>query len=170
MRNLQFFVVKEHNSRSLFSTVVPRKGVSESDVAVSFYQQCIAELGYSFTPIKVKNDQEPAIKAVIDKLLAVRPAQTIVQESPVGASASNGSIENAISCLEDQIRVDRLSLEHNFAHRVPIGHPIFTWLVRHSGFLHRRFQIGHDGMSAYQRIHHKPYDRALMAFGEIFIL
>jgi len=99
---LTIFVVKEHNSRSLFSTVVPRKGVSESDVAVSFYQQCIAELGYSFTPIKVKNDQEPAIKAVIDKLLAVRPAQTIVQESPVGASASNGSIENAISCLEDR--------------------------------------------------------------------
>ena len=61
------FVVKEHNSRSLFSTVVPRKGVSETDVAVSFYQRCITELGYSFTPIKVKSDQEPAIKAVIDR-------------------------------------------------------------------------------------------------------
>ena len=90
---LTLYVVKEHTTKSIFVTVVPRKGVSETEVAIAYMLDCIHELGHTNTPIIIKNDQEPAIKAVIDAVCQQRKAQTILEESPKGSSASNGVVE-----------------------------------------------------------------------------
>ena len=58
---LTLFIVKEHKSKHVFSTVVPRKGSSETTVAIEFYLECVAELGFQSTTIYTKNDQEPAL-------------------------------------------------------------------------------------------------------------
>ena len=41
------YVVKEYTSKSIWSTVVPRTCLSETDVAVNVMLDCIAELGYT---------------------------------------------------------------------------------------------------------------------------
>ena len=114
-------------------------------------------MGYAHSKINVKNDQEPAIVAVTDELKRRRVAQTISVESPVGSSASNGSIEGAISQIDATIRVNRMALEQRMLTKLPLDHPIIPWLVNHCSFVLQRCLIGHDGMSSYQRIHHKPY-------------
>ena len=106
--------------------------------------RAIQECGYSSVPVCLKNDQEPSIKAVVEHVREQRSAQTLVEESPVGSSQSNGSIESAICEVEAQIRTGRLALETNFRVKIPIHHPIIPWLVKHSGYLLNRFLIGHD--------------------------
>ena len=97
---LKLFTVKEKKSKTLSATVVPSKGVTESSAAVDFMVDCIADIGYAHSTIRIQSDQEPAIVAVVNELVRSRPAQTLVQESPVGSSASNGSVESAISEID----------------------------------------------------------------------
>ena len=162
---LTIFVVKEHNSKNTFATVVPHKGVSDEH-SMHFFFRAIMECGYTFSPICIKSDQEPAIKAVIDKVREQRAAQTLIEESPIGSSASNGSIEAAIGQVEAQIRVIRLALENNFMVKIPVMHPVMPWLVAHACFLLNRFMIGHDGMSAYQRLRKKPFNKPIVELAE----
>ena len=114
------FVIKEHKSKFVFTTVVPRKGVSETTVAVDYFLDCAAELGYSNTTIYLMNDQEPALKAVIDGVILVRSAPTLIQESPVGSSQSNGSAENSVSISERGVRKLRIALETRYKCRLPL--------------------------------------------------
>ena len=163
---LTVFVVKERRSKNIFTTVVPQKGIDPQSFAVQFFLQSIGEFGCNNVPIYVNNDQEPALKAVIEKVIAQRTAQTFKQESPVGSSQSNGSIESAVAESEAQIRTGRLAMEHNYMHRIPINHQVVPWLVRHSGFCLSRFLIGHDGQSPYQRIRGRPFKSEILEFGE----
>ena len=62
---ITLFVIKERKSNNIFVTVVPRKGLSETEFAIEFMLDCIAELGYAHHTIYLKNDQEPALQSVI---------------------------------------------------------------------------------------------------------
>jgi len=166
IEKVTIFVVKEHDSKSIFMTVVPTKGISQSEWTAEFYMQCIKEIGYSTTPISIKRDHEPAIEAVNQQVIANRTAQTLIEHSPVGSSQSNGSIENAVAEAEGQIRTGRLALEQNYGVRIPINHPIIPWLVMYAGFALRCYLVGRDGKTAYQRIRGKRFDRELGEFGE----
>ena len=166
-KRLTVLVIKEHNSKSLFGCVVPHKGITQTDANVNFFLECIDELGNAATNIVIKNDQEPSIVAVINMVKEKRAkAATIIDESPVGSSASNGSIENGVGEYEAQIRVCRLALEQRLGIQIPIHHDIVPWMVRHCGFLLQRYLVGHDGMTAYRRIRHRDYDSDAIEFGE----
>ena len=62
---LTLYIVKEYRSKSIVSIVLPRKGISETEVAINFMLDCIAELGFTGHIIYLKNDQEPAIQFVM---------------------------------------------------------------------------------------------------------
>ena len=93
---ITIYVVKEVQTTYIFfSTVVPKKGIQIS-VSALFLLESIELMGHSNTPISIKTDQEPAIVAVNKLVIDRRQAQTIYEESPVGSSQSNGSVENAV--------------------------------------------------------------------------
>ena len=163
---ITLYIVKESKSKSIFSTVVPRKGVSENELAVTFMLDCIAELGYAHHTVYLKNDQEPAIQSVIQGVVQGRSAPTLLEESPVGSSQSNGSAENAVSCSERGIRKLRIALEDQYKLKIPLEHNIIPWLVQHAGFAYNRFQVGHDGKTPYSRIRGRSFDKSLCEFGE----
>ena len=71
-----------------------------------------------------------------------RDKQTLIEHSPVGDSASNGSVENAVRKVEGQIRVLKLLVESNYKVKLQIDHCIFPWLVECAGFCINRFEIG----------------------------
>ena len=158
--------VKEAKPKSIFSTVVPRKGISETDVAITFILDCVADLGLAHHTVYLKNDQEPAIQSVIQGVVRGRVAPTVLEESPVGSSQSNGSIEGAVGEAEAQIRTARLALEQNYLHKIPIDHAIVPWMVKHCSFALNRFLIGSDGKSAYERIRGRPFKSDVLEFGE----
>ena len=73
---LTIYVVRERKSKSTFATVVPRKGASETSVAIDFVLDCIAELGFANHKIYLKTDQEPAIQSVIQGVISARSTHT----------------------------------------------------------------------------------------------
>ena len=55
--------------------------------------------------IIVKNDQEPSIQFLINDFVKAREdGQTVLEESPVKSSGSNGIIERGVQGVEGQIR------------------------------------------------------------------
>ena len=77
---ITLYIVRESKSKPLFATQVPRKGHSETEVALGFLLDCISELGYGNSEIIVESDQEPAIKTVIDMVAQHRTnAETLLE-------------------------------------------------------------------------------------------
>ena len=162
---ITIFVLKECNSRSLFACVCPTKG-TECTVAANLYLDAIQELGYKHCTIQYKNDQEPALMAVVDIVSKSRVAATLPENSPVGSSASNGAAENAVDLVKGLIRRGRLAVEHRFVSKLPLKHMSVPWLVQHVCFCHNRFSVGKDGKTPYSRSRGKDFDKALVEFGE----
>merc|ERR1711879_1035044 len=105
---------------------------------------CIAELGLAHHTSYLNNDQGLALQSVIQGVINGRAAPTLLEESPVGSSRSNGDIEGAVSTAERGIRRLRLALESNYKVKVPLDHSVVPWLVLHAGFVHNRFQVDDD--------------------------
>ena len=76
----------------------------------------ISECGDLKGDILIKTDQEAAIKYLAKDIVLERGnepgCRTIVEESPVGSSGSNGVVERAVQSVEGQIRALKLALEN----------------------------------------------------------
>ena len=59
---------------------------------------------------KVSEDTKEEMKNMIDGIGTEMACQVVQQHSPVGASAANGAIENAIQRVQGQIRAIKLDL------------------------------------------------------------
>ena len=103
--------------------------------------------------LTLKSDQEPAI---VDLLRAVAKLRgnnrTNLENSPVGDSAGNGFIENAVQRVEKLLRVHKLDLERRLGEKLSVKHPIFAWLVEHIADVLNKYWIGTDGKTPYQRM------------------
>ena len=89
---MPIFVIKDENSKRVSSHVVPEKGRDPHAIKVLRHE--IEILGYK--KIILKSDQVPAIMALKESVKRERDEDIVMEESPVGESASNGSIENAV--------------------------------------------------------------------------
>ena len=91
---------RERVTGMYFATAVPTK-CSIGRFAVDKALDHIRELGDHEGRILVKTDQEPAIQTWVKDLVAARAeGRTIVEESPVKSSGSNGRVERAVQTLE----------------------------------------------------------------------
>ena len=77
----------------------------------------------------IKSDQEPAVKRLVKDLVRARAeGKSVVEESPVGSSGSNGVVERAMQAVEVQIRVILLALEARLGTMVAATEPIVTYI------------------------------------------
>ena len=60
---------------------------------------------------------------------------TGVENSKVGDSDSNGTIERAVQDVEQQVRVLRAALEARINRRVRINEAVVPWMIRHAACL-----------------------------------
>ena len=75
------------------ATQVPRNGTAGS-FAKNRLMAFLREIGYEYSPVILKSDGEPAVKAVVYEVALARGAmRTINEESPKGSSGSNGIVE-----------------------------------------------------------------------------
>ena len=142
---------REKVTGAYFATAVPRKG-STGRFAVDKALDYLHEVGDRGARVIVKTDQEPAIKTwTRDFCEAREDSRTIVEESPVKSSGSNGRAERAVQTIEGQIRVLLLSLERNWGFQIDAREPILTYLPEYAAYLLNRLEIGKDGETAYER-------------------
>ena len=76
---------------------------------------------------------------------------------------SNGSAERGVKLVKGQLLVLKSSLETKIGCRVPITHPLLTWLVSHPADV-RTFRIRDrmSGKSAYHVAKGKPFGTKLL--------
>ena len=167
-KTIPIAAVKERVSGMLMASVVPTKTTGRyiSKRILAFLQ----EVGCEYGDLVVKSDQEEAIKSVVSEVGKLRAAggggKFIVENSPVGSSASNGIIERGIQSIEGQVRVLMDALEDRWKLRIPIDHPIICFLVEYAAFLLNRFEVGRDGMTSYERCKGKKANTLGIEFGE----
>jgi len=138
-------VAKERSSRMVLSEVIPRKG-TVGKFASTRIVAFIRELGYGSSPIIVKSDQEPAVTALVNDIVKYRaPAQTVLEQIPVGSSGSNGIIGRGVQSFEMMMRVLKDALEFKWKVEIPDDHPVLAWMVGYSSFLLNWFEVGSDG-------------------------
>jgi len=134
-----------------FATAVPTKGASgkfATDKCLDF----IEEVGDSNGKIIIKNDQEPSMQFVIKDLVEAREeGRSILEESPVKSSGSNGIVERSIQGIEGHIRAIFLALCERLNGKLDSRDRIVMFIPEYAAYLLNRLEIGHDGKTAYER-------------------
>ena len=162
------FVLRDHSTRITFAHVCEGKGIVDaeySDYLRNAVLKDISSMGHS--KIVLKTDGEPACKALQEHIKTSRDATTILENSPVGESQSNGVVEKAIDEIEGMVRTLKSALEERLGWKIDPKHPVLTWLVEWSASLINKFRVGKDGKTPEQR--HKGLERShrpIAEFGE----
>ena len=93
--------------------------------------------------------------------------QVVIQKSPVGESAANGKVENAIHRVQDHIRAIKLDVEINENTRINPDQPAWPWLIEFAAQTILYWRIGgYDGLTAIQRIRGRSSTSPKPRFGE----
>ena len=126
--------------------------------------------------IIIKADQEPAahglLRAVVDKKLLEcvdmqRPeGRTVIEESLVQSSASNGIVERAIQEIEGRIRAIYLQLEERIGRDIDARERIIAFIPEYAAYLTNRLHKWMDGKTAYERTRGKKPRVLGIEFGE----
>ena len=165
---LPVLVVRERWTRMTMSSATPSKSTGGfiAKRVVAFLREIGAEQG----DLIVKSDQEPAIMSIVTEIGRIRAAagggKFIVENSPVGSSASNGVVERAIRSVEQQTRVLKSGLEERWGVKIPTRHSVMPWLVEYAGLLLNRFEVSRDGKTSFERSKGKPAKTLGLEFGE----
>lgn len=127
----------------------------------------IEEVGDGSQQVIVKTDQEPSIVAIVGDLVREREeGRTVVEESPVGSSGSNGIVERAVQGIEGQVRALLLELVFRLGVEVGANEPIVAFLPEYAAYLMNRLEVGKDGKTAYERVKGKCGTVVGVEFGE----
>ena len=146
---LPIVVWKDNMSKAEGAFVVPSKG--DCEYAIRRGAQDVNKiLGYN--KMISKGDQEPALRTMMERMKMMCGDQCTLDETPVGDSQSNGSIESTIKQVQGQFRTMRGALESRYGKEISPKSNAMTWLVRHAGGTLFRNLKGKDGFTSYRRI------------------
>ena len=122
-KNFPIMVMKDSNSKVIFSNSVPCKGTKHP---FPVKQACfnLKQLGYK--KIILRSDQEPAIVDLCNKNKDSVDIEIIPENSAVGESQSNGMIERGIQEVGNITRVLKDSGEHRYGITPDAKHPVLA--------------------------------------------
>ena len=92
-----------------------------------------------------------------------RKHSTMLENSPVGESRSNGLSEKAVQEVTGMIRTfldqaeDKLNSGRNDEDKIEIKGPLIAWLIEHAASAITRAKVGMDGKTPYQRLKGKRF-------------
>ena len=166
-RGVQVLVSKDSKTKMISCEPVPTKSVKDNFV-FEVARNSILRLGYK--KFIFKCDQEPAILELKSRTLEGLGSEyeAIPEESPVGAHQSNGETEVVCREVGCKARTFMSILATNYKlKKIDTKHAIVAWAVRYGGDMINRFNVGPDGLTAWERWKGKSYRRALVPFGEV---
>ena len=146
-------VMQESECRSVWSYAVDRKGASEEWVIHQICEE-LETVGLKDDRIIAREDQEPAIIDVAREIARNRGGRfgTAIDNSRVGDSDSNGTIERAVQDVEWQCRTMRSALEKKIGTKITLMSAITTCLSRRAVYLITRCRNTPNGGTALQML------------------
>ena len=161
-----FLAFQDSCSKGVYSRLVPHKGVDHPQSHLTLKKVCqdLDNLGYK--RVIFRSDGEPAIRAFLAAVKLAWDGEVVPEASSPGESQSHGAAEKAVQVVKGVYRTVLFSLEANLKTEVPEYHPICTWALTYSSSCQRRYAIGVDGFTAYEKTYGgKPRNQAV-EFGE----
>ena len=153
----------------VFGHVVPCKGVDRDKFAVDCLVSDIVWRGY--TRVMLKSDNEPAIlKLLMESLKELRVnglEQVMSANFPEYDPQSNGMAEAAVKSWKGMFRTHKSALEEQLKSKIPVKHPLISWLAKWASDVLMWTVKGLDGLTAYHRVRGKAFKIRLPAMGEI---
>ena len=92
------------------------------------------------------------------------------EESLVGDSNANGSIERANQTIQRRIRDIKDYTERQIGATMSCNSSVLQSFVRHAPWTLTTFLVGGDGTTVHQRIRGKPFSHQIAPFGEQILL
>ena len=155
-----------HDSRSggIYGIHVDRKGVNARVQAKAL--EVLNTLGYR--RIVLKSDQEPSMIAMRRAVQQTwEMGEITMEDSPAYDPKSNGAVERSVRTIKEQIRTMKSDLEGRVMRKLDGGdRSILCWMIEHAGALLRRYKVGADGKTAYERVKGRGSKRMMVPFGE----
>lgn len=161
--NILVQVAKDIQTGYLFGYVLPTTRVSALPRGRSHGGR---NLSSRIRPDRAEGGNEPAIQSLREEVQRRQSKLTVLENSKVGQSSSNGVAERSVQALSEQIRIMRSCLQDHLKVGIPSKHLAIAWLIKHAGELISPFQLGPDGRTAYERAHGKPFRHSLVEVGE----
>ena len=165
-----FIVIRDHQTRMTFSHKLLGKSTTDEDYSRYVVHAVMKDLkSLDYKKIVLKSDQEKALVALQERLRQLRNGineQTILENSPVGESQSNGVVEKAVQEVENLAGTLLAALEERLDIVLPIESAVFAWLIDYSSVLINRYRVGKDGQTPTQRHKDIKHHRAMAEFGE----
>mgnify|MGYP001254926542 CR=1 FL=1 len=162
-------VGREHGTGMTMGAVVPTKGSSgrySAEKIMEFMEEC----GDGGMDVIIKSDQEQAIEVLMKDLVELRgdtkARRTIVEESPVKSSGSNGKVERGALTVEGHIRVMKSAFEGRIKRKVDAERRVVTFMAEYAAYLINRLEVGKDGKTGYERSKGKKAKVLGIEFGE----
>ena len=145
-------VMQESLTKSVWAYAVASKGAKENWMVDQVLED-LETAGLRNDRIVLKTDQEPAITEVMKEVQRRRECDygTAIDNSRVGDSDSNGTIENTIKQFEGMARTTRFALEEKLGQKIAMDSTAMLWLVRHAAHIITRCRVRNNGRTAYQQ-------------------
>ena len=138
----------------MYSYVVPRKGTDYEQVEIVARRivDDMDALGYKRCCFR--SDNAPALTSFLSMVKASWLTCDVVvpETSPKGDSQSNGAAENGVRLAKAMVRTIKDALEWRLGAEIPDDHPLLTWISRYGSIACRRFAIGGDGRTPWERL------------------
>lgn len=164
--SMTVLVMKETLCKSIWAYAVKTKGAGEAWVADQIVED-METIGLTQERIILKADQEASITDVQRSVVKARSGHgTALEQSRVGDSNSNASVERSIQDLKGLVRTLRSAVEEKTGEKIHLEDPIVPWMVRHAAHLITRFRVRENGRTSYQLMKGRRSNSKLVPFGE----
>lgn len=124
-------------------------------------------LGYQ--RVVLKSEQKPTIMALKRNLQQRWTKESTLEDTPCYDHRSNGAVERAVRSIQEQVRTMEADPDIKSGLQVGPGVNFFVrliqWMAEHDSCIIRRFKVGQDGRTAYERTKgrksNRPFVRSL---------
>ena len=159
-------VMHDGVTKSIFAHLIPEKGVDfpSCEKVVKMIVSDLDNLGYRRAVLRC--DNEPSILALLKAVKLAWTGDVVQETSAEGDQQSDGAAESSVNVVKGHVRSIKLAVESALGLEVPADHDLLTWLLPYATSMHRRFVVGRDGKTTYERNVERRAVLPLAQFGE----
>ena len=156
------------STQNPLAVALPGKN-AELEYAIGQLFGFVKRLGY--TDLVIRSDGEPAITAIVDRLMAEIKktgvqARVPAERFPRCSSQSSGAVGSMQAQLQKEVRTLKTDLGTKIKSHLLTSMAVWPWLVRHSAWLDERYRMRADGRTSYQDCFGTAYTGIVLRFGE----
>ena len=164
-------ILKDFRFKSIWAYPVEHKGTLKTEWVVDAIIGDLVTCGLGNCRIVTKSDQEASIVNVQNEIVKARlkagAGATALENSRVGDSSSNGTVERAVQDFGGLVRTYRSALQRRLGgEKILLNHPAVPWLVKHAASQITRYKVRASGLTSYQLIKGRKCIEPMAEFGE----